>query len=133
MPISVFLSFAEKEYQTESKRNETFAMIFLDQKTTRRLGDEFGGATRRPQGRRACLGGSPPPLWAPRDSTDLFLLPIYSHISPNQQRHPRKHFSTATTFCTREIPSRDLFRHPAGGGFDHGGLLHQLYCPSDEV
>ena len=32
MPVSVFslfLSFAEKEYQTESKRNETFAMIFL--------------------------------------------------------------------------------------------------------
>ena len=25
----LFLSFAEKEYQTESKRNKTFAMIFL--------------------------------------------------------------------------------------------------------
>ena len=32
MPVSVFslfLSFAKKEYQTESKRNKTFAMIFL--------------------------------------------------------------------------------------------------------
>ena len=33
----LFQCFAEKEYQTESKRNETFAMIFLgpkaDQKT----------------------------------------------------------------------------------------------------
>ena len=29
-PVSpLFLSFAEKEYQTESKRNETFTMIFL--------------------------------------------------------------------------------------------------------
>ena len=33
VPVSVFLclfwSFAEKEYQTESNRNETFMMIFL--------------------------------------------------------------------------------------------------------
>ena len=30
--FSLFLCFAEKEYQTESKRNETFAMIFLGPK-----------------------------------------------------------------------------------------------------
>ena len=37
MPVSVFslfLSFAEKEYQTESKRNKTFAMIFLGPEDT---------------------------------------------------------------------------------------------------
>ena len=87
-----------------------------------------GGALRGPRGRRA----RPPPLWAPRDSTDLFLPPIYSQI-PQNQLEPRKHFSLDATFCTCEIPSRDLFRHPAGGGFDHGGHLHQLYCPSDEA
>ena len=35
VPVSVFLpilEFTEKEYQTESKRNETFAMIFLGSK-----------------------------------------------------------------------------------------------------
>ena len=37
MPVSVFslfLSFAEKEYQTESKRNKTYAMIFLGPEDT---------------------------------------------------------------------------------------------------
>ena len=75
----------------------------------------------------------PPPLWAPRDSTDLFLPPIYSQIFPNLPREPRKHFSTAATFCTHEIPSRGLFRHSDEGGFDHGGLLHQHHCLSDEA
>ena len=35
VPVSVFClfqCFAEKEYQTESKRNETFAMVFLGTK-----------------------------------------------------------------------------------------------------
>ena len=37
VPVSVFslfLSFAEKEYQTESKQNKTFAMIFLGPEDT---------------------------------------------------------------------------------------------------
>ena len=38
---------------------------------------------------------------------------------------PPNHFSTAATFCTREIPSWGLFRRPAGEGINHGGLLHQ--------
>ena len=105
--------------------------FFLGQKTTRRLGDEVGGATRRPQGQRARPHPCGPPMHLL--SPDLIISPLYSQISPNHQRHPRKHFSTATTFYTREIPSRDLFRHPVGGGFDHGGFLHQLHCPSDEA
>src|SRR6266536_3390830 len=80
------------------------------------------------------MEGAPPPLWAPRDSTDLFIPPIYSHISLYQQYYPRKYISTAATFCTREIvPSRGLFRRPVGGGFDHGELLHQHHCLSDEA
>ena len=76
---------------------------------------------------------APPISWAPLGSHDLILSPIYTLIPQNHQGHPRKHFSTAATFYTREIPSRGLFRRPAGGGFDHGGLLHQPYCPSDEA
>ena len=34
--FSLFLSFTEKEYQTESKRNKTFVMIFLGPEDTRR-------------------------------------------------------------------------------------------------
>ena len=49
--FSLFLSYIEKEYQTESKRNKTFAMIFLDQKTPSRLGEEVRGVPRRPQAR----------------------------------------------------------------------------------
>src|SRR5215216_1959092 len=113
----------------ESKRNETFAMIFLGpediQRTWSTRQESHEVATR--------TEGAPPPLWAPRDSTDLFLPPIYSHIFQNQSGEPRKHFSTTAIFCTREIRSRDLFRRPAGGGFDHGGLLHQHHCPSYEA
>ena len=119
----------------ESKWNETFAMIFLDQKTSRGLGVHVRKATREPQGREARPGGRarPPPLWAPRDSTDLLILPIYSHISQKQRGEPQKHFSIAASFCTHEIPSMGLFGRPAGGGFDHGGLLHQHHCPFDEA
>ena len=53
----LFQCFAEKEYKTESKRNETFARIFLEQTESMRLGVEVKEATRRPQGRRARPGG----------------------------------------------------------------------------
>ena len=34
--FSLFLSFTEKEYQTESKWNKTFAMIFLGPEETKK-------------------------------------------------------------------------------------------------
>ena len=55
-------------------------------------------------------GGRAPYLVAPRGSRDLILLPIYTLIPQNHQGEPQKHFSTATTFCTHEIPSSDLIR-----------------------
>ena len=77
--------------------------------------------------------GAPPPIWAPRSSTDLLPSPIYTLIPWKHRGEPRNHFSTAATFSTREIPSRGLFRRSAGGGFDHGGLLHQHHSLSDDV
>ena len=71
----LFQCFAEKEYQTESKQNETFARIFLEQTQYRRLG-VIKEATGQPRGRAAC----PPPSWAPRRSTNLLLSPIYTLI-----------------------------------------------------
>jgi len=59
--------------------------------------------------------GRPPTSWAPQRSRDLILSPIYTLIPQNHQGEPQKHFSTAATFFTREIPSRGLFQHPAGG------------------
>ena len=84
-------------------------------------------------GRRACPLGTPPPSWAPCSSTDLLISPIYTLIPWKHPGEPQNHFSTAATFCTREIPSGDLFRWSAGGGLDHGGLLHQHHSLSDDV
>ena len=75
----------------------------------------------------------PPPSWAPRCSTDLLLPPIYIDIPRKHPGAPRKPNSTTATFCTREIPSWGLFRRPAGGGIDHGGLVHQQNSLSDDV
>ena len=57
----LFQCFAEKEYQTELKRNETFARIFFG---TNAIQETWSGgqgsheaATRQPRGRRARPGG----------------------------------------------------------------------------
>ena len=131
----LFQYFEEKEYQTESKRNETFGSVIFGTNVIQRTWSgrqEINKEATRQGGATAPLG-APPPSWAPRGSTDLLLPPIYTYVPPNQQKHPRKPNSTAATFCTREIPSWGLFRRPAGGGIDHGGLLHQHHSLSDDV
>ena len=45
----------------------------------------------------------------------------------------RRIFFEITTFPNSEIPSWGLFRRSAGGGIDHGGLLHQHHSLFDEV
>ena len=81
----LFQCFAEKEYQTEFKWNETFGnMIFrtnVIQRTwsLRKVINEEGmrqGGAYPPQAR-------PPPSWAPRCSTDILLPPIYTHVPKN--------------------------------------------------
>ena len=57
----LFQYFEEKEYQTESKQNETFMRIFLKQTQSRRLAVDVKEAARKPRGRRV----RPPPSWAP--------------------------------------------------------------------
>ena len=125
----LFQCFRETEYQTESKRNETFGnMIFSSDKiqetwTLRQESHEV--ATR--------VEGVPPTSWAPRSSTDVLLPPIYIHVPPNNQRRGQNPNSTNATFCIHEIPSWGLFRSSTGGGINHGGLLHHHPSPSDEV
>ena len=125
----LFQCFAEKEYQTKSKQNETFGRVIFGtnmiQGTWSRRQERREKATRQ--------GGAPPPSWAPRSSTDLLLPPIYTHIPWNQPGAPRNPISTAATFCTQKIPSWGLFRSSAGGGINHGGLLHQHHSLSDDV
>ena len=79
VPVAVFClyqCFAEKEYQTESKRNETFARIFLG---TNAIQETWSGSQRR-NGAATRQEGAPPTLVAPPSSTDLLLLPIYTLI-----------------------------------------------------
>ena len=124
----LFQSFAEKEYQTESKRNETFGNVIFGTNVIQRTWSLRKAINK--EGTRQ--GVHPPPSWAPRGSTDLLLPPIYTYVPPNQQRSQNP-ISTTATFCTREIPSWGLFRRSAGGGIDHGGLLHQHHSLSDDV
>ena len=102
---------------------------FSERTWSRGLGPYVKKATRKPRGR----GVRPPPSWAPCCSTDVLLPPIYTYVPPNYQIRSQKPNSTAATFCTREIPSWGLFRRSAGGGIDHGGLLHQHHSLSDDV
>ena len=108
---------------------------FSEQTWSRGLGVDVKQSTRRPRGRGRAYPpwARPPPSWAPRCSTDVLLPPIYTYVPPNDQRRSQKPNSTAATFCTREIPSWGLFRRSAGGGIDHGGLLHQHHSLSDDV
>ena len=132
----LFQYFKEKEYQTKSKRNETFrSLIFWNEhdpedfecKSRSSRGGHEGGGRAHPYRAR------PPISWAPQAATDLLLPPICTHVPQKHQGSQRKPNSTAVTFCIREIPSWSLRRHSAGGLINHGGLLHQHYSPSDEL
>ena len=113
----LFQYFEEKEYQTESKRNETFGSVIFGTNVSRGLGVQAKKQPRRPRGWRAPpLLGAPPVSWAPRAATDVLLPPIYTHVPRKHQRRPRKTISTTVTFCIHEIPSWSLRRHSAGGG-----------------
>ena len=130
--IAVFLPilvFRRKEYQTESKWNETFARIIFGKNAIQETWSGCQGSNEAATRQE----GAPPSAWAPCSSTDLLLPPIYTYVPPNHRGAPQKPNSTAATFCTREIPSWGLFRRSAGGGIDHGGLLHQHHSLFDDV
>ena len=131
----LFQCFAEKEYQTESKRNETFRSVIFGTNVIQRTwsGRQATNEEATRQGGMLAPLGAPLPLWAPRGSADLLLPPIYTYVPRNHPGAPRNPISTAATFCTREIPSWGLFRRSVGGGNDHGGLLHQHHSLSDDV
>ena len=125
----LFQCFEETEYQTESKWNETFGNLIFSpdviQETWTLLQEVTEAVTR--------VGACPPTLWALCCATDVLLPPIYTYVPPNDQIRSQNPNSTAVTFCIHKIPSWGLYRSSAGGGIDHGGLLHQHHSLSDEV
>ena len=131
----LFQCFAEKEYQTESKRNETFERVIFGtnviQETWSGHQGSSEGVTRQegaPQG-----VGAPPTLVGPsqlhRPTSFTY---IYSYTLKTSRRSTKPLFHQRT-FYTHEIPSWGLFRCSAGGGIDHGGLLHRHHSLSDDV
>ena len=131
-PVPVFFAYFSVSQKRNIKRNPNGTKpsrgSFLEQ---RNPGDLEWKSETQQGGHEA--GGRAPPSWVPCSSTDLLLSPIYTLIPWKHPGEPRNHFCTAATFCPREIPSGDLFRQSAGGGFDHGGVLHQHRSLSDDV
>ena len=125
----LFQCFEEKEYQTESKRDEIFGSDLFG--TNANQGTWSGRQATSEAVTR--VPGVPPPSWAPRASTDLLLPPIYIHVPQKHPGAPQKTISTIATFCIREIPSWSLRRRSTGAGIDHGGPLHHLQGLSDEL
>ena len=119
----LFQCFEEKEYQTESKRNETFGRVIFGteaiQETWSRRQGSFEEVTR--QGGAPYPLGAPPPSWAPRGSPDQLLLPIYISIYPknigeqNRSGVPPPQASAATKNQSG----------PRSGTLPEGGSLHR--------
>ena len=122
----LFRCFAEKEYQTESKRNETFGRVIFGtnviQRTWSGRQERSEDATRQ--------GGAPPPSWAPRSSTDLLLPPIYTHI-------PRKHLGAPRNPIPPPQPSVPVRSHfgaisdapPEGESIMEGFYINTIASP----
>ena len=136
MPVSVFslfLSITEKEYQTESKRNETFGRVIFGteaiQETWSRPQGSFKEATRQ--------GGAPyPPGRAPLprdrlgDPPDLFPMPKIPINIETLEKKPRSgvpplQASVATKNqsgpCSGTLPEGDPI---IGGHLHHPGAIH---------
>ena len=78
----LFQCFAEKEYQTESKRNETFGRVIFG---TEAIQETWSGSQEtieeaKRQGGTLAPWARPPPSWAPRGSPDRLLSLIYTCI-----------------------------------------------------
>ena len=125
----LFQYFEEKEYQTESKRNETFGSVIFGTNMIQRAwsaSQEVAEAATR-------VPGMPPTLVGP-SSVNRHTSSSYIYLrTPNYQIRSQNPNSTAVTFCIHEIPSWGLFQSSAGGGIDQGRLLHQHHSLSDEV
>ena len=78
----MFQYFEEKEYQTESKRNETFGSVIFRMNVIQRTwsaSQEAAEAATRVEGTPP-YWECPPISWAPRAASDLLLPPIYTHV-----------------------------------------------------
>ena len=130
----LFRYFEENEYQTESKRNETFGSVIFGTNVIQRTWSASQEEPRLPRDRSPPPIGRAPVSLGPLGRPPTYFFLLYKAYVP--QKHPgsqRNTISTAVTFCIHEIPSWSLRWRSAGSGIDHGGLLHQHHSPSDEL
>ena len=132
LPISVF---RRKEYQTESKWNETFGSVIFGtnviQRTWSASQEAAEAATRvggapTPTGHAPCLVG---PSGGHRHTSSSYIYPR----TPKTSREPTKNNFHHRNLLYPRDPSWSHRRCSAGGGIHHGGLLHQHHSPSDEL
>ena len=127
----LFQCFAEKEYQMESKQNETFGSVIFGTNVIQRTWSASQEAAKAP----TRLEGAPPPRgrapvsWAPRASTNVLLPPIYTYGPQKHPGAPRNTISTTITFCIREISSWSLRRTLPEGESTTEGLHMNILAP----
>jgi hypothetical protein len=137
VPVAIFCLFLAFQ-KINTKKSPNMMKLYGDFFWTRRDPRSFG---RRPEDvrethkltRRAPWRARHLSLWAPRISVWPNSTSKNSQILGNQQRATSNNFSTAASLCSSAIASGGLFRYSAGGGINHGGLLHQPCCPSNDV
>ena len=117
----LFQYFKEKEYQTESKRNETFGSVIFGKNmiwetwSTRKGSNEEakrqGGAPYPPRRAPTLVG----PLCLPLPTSFSYIYPYT--LKTSESRIDREF--RAASLCSHQKPIGTLFRHPAGGGVPH--------------
>ena len=129
MPVSVFsllLSFAKKEYQTESNLRANFWWFFMDQKKTLEQKSWARRVTSCPRGwGRAHPLGAPPASWLPRGPPDLFPTPTPLILPQTFRKNPRSGVPPLqASVATKNQSGPCFYTLPEGGSLTVGRLHH---------
>ena len=126
----LFQCFEGKEYQTESKQNETFGNVIFGTNVIRMTCS--GSQTINKEATRQ--GGTPAPLGAPHPRGPLMGPPTYFFLL-YIPTYPKNIQGASKNNLHRRnlLYPRDPILEPSSVGIDHGGLLHQHHSPSDEL
>ena len=135
--IAVFFAYFSISKKRNIKRSpngmKPSGAWFLEQIWSGELGVQVKKLPGAPRDRGPPPVGHAPCLVGPSGSHRCTSSSYVYLRTPKHLGAPRNTISTAVTFCIRKIPSWSLRRRSAGGGINHGGLLHLHHSPSDEL
>ena len=125
MFFCLFQCFAEKEYQKESKRNETFGRVIFGTNAIQETWSGRQGSNEAPRGREACPGGKVcphprGPLVAP--PTYFFHLYILSYPENIQEIH-----ETLFPLPQPSVPVRSHLRNFSGDLLEGDSITEGFY------